>query len=945
MTSIHCGNCGQLHQSVTEVRACHRDRPPSSDAPEEFGEPIEPDVWAPPGDERPKFAARRSDPVASPARTTVAALTGISAGPDVLGRSIVVRPGAPVPEAWSHAPRIAIDGASPATDALVELHVAWLERSRVVVELWGDIPAPEAGPDVPIWDLSPGIDLPLERLAFLLTANCIDGRDGNERWWALDRAVQLGATDGGAADVVLPDGTEAWLDGGPMGLASSAGVSLVPTVHLDHGSLAIAGPDNPDAELAADQLEAVEHRHGAARIVAPAGSGKTRVLTERARHLLRERHHPPSALTLVAFNRRAQQEMTERTSDLTNLRVSTLNALGLAIVAGRAPFIGSNVVPGPVEVIDERQVRRILDDLVSVRRRANTDPIAAWIEALTAVRLGLRPPNEVERSFGGDVDGLSELVAKYRATLRQRRLVDFDEQIVSAIEVLLADPAARAAAQLACRTMLVDEFQDLTPAHLLMVRLLAGPGADVFGVGDDDQTIYGFTGASPRWLIDFERWFPGASSHSLDINYRCPPGVIDAATNLLTHNRERVHKTISAAPDRSASGRDLDIIVTDDPLAAISAECTAAVAHHRPEDVIVLTRVNSSLAPVQVALRAAGHPVVKAVDGRFLERSGVRAVLAWLRLAQAQRFDPADLAIAARRPTRGLSARVVEWIAEQRGPQELRRLADRMRERDAERIAEFADDLEVLRSASQRRSTTTELLTILRDDIGLARALDQLDSSRRAVDRSAHGDDLDALLSLAHLQPDPTRFEPWLRAELDAPGDPAGIQLSTVHRVKGREWAEVIVASTDEGLFPHRLADDIEEERRVFHVAITRAEHRCVVVGDARRPSRFIAEMGQAKKPGSVVVSDGARRSRTSVVAPPTPTAESGGLRDRLREWRRDRAQSDGVPAYVVFNDRTLDELVAVVPTSQASLRRIHGIGAAKIERYGDDLLAVLNAP
>ena len=233
----------------------------------------------------------------------------------------------------------------------------------------------------------------------------------------------------------------------------------------------------------------------------------------------------------------------------------------------------------------------------------------------------------------------------------------------------------------------------------------------------------------------------------------------------------------------------------------------------------------------------------------------------------------------------------------------------------------------------------------MRDDIGLARALDQLDSSRRAVDRSAHGDDLDALLSLAHLQPDPTRFEPWLRAELDAPGDPAGIQLSTVHRVKGREWAEVIVASTDEGLFPHRLADDIEEERRVFHVAITRAEHRCVVVGDARRPSRFIAEMGQAKKPGSVVVSDGARRSRTSVVAQPTPTAESGGLRDRLREWRRDRAQSDGVPAYVVFNDRTLDELVAVVPTSQASLRRIHGIGAAKIERYGDDLLAVLNAP
>ncbi|NOX31813.1 MAG: ATP-dependent helicase, partial [Actinobacteria bacterium] len=755
MTTIHCGNCGEQHQSVTEVRECHRDRPSVAGDDDNFGAP--PDL--PTADDfSPQDHSAPSPPKPTNHRLSAPTVSGVAAGPEELGRCIVVRPGAEVPSAWHAADRIEIDGAAPSPEALAQLHLAWLERTRAVVELWGDIPEPEVGPNLPIWELTPGLDLPLDRLSFLLTANCVDARDGDERWWAIDRAIELGANDSGAGDVTLSDGTEVWLDGGPMGPNYAAELPIVPTVHLEHGSLATAGSDAPVATLAPDQYDAVAHRNGAARIVAPAGSGKTRVLTERARHLLRERNHPASALTLVAFNRRAQQEMKERTADLTNLKVSTLNALGLAIVTGRPPFVRSQVVPGPVEVIDEGRVRRLLDDLVNVRRRANTDPIAAWIEALTAVRLGLRSPQEVERSFSGDVDGLAELVPEYRSLLRQRRLVDFDEQILSAIEVLLNDPAARSAAQLACRTLLVDEFQDLTPAHLLMIRLLSGPAAEVFGVGDDDQTIYGFTGASPRWLIDFERWFPGAGSHHLDVNYRCPPKVIDAATNLLTYNRQRVEKTISAAPDRKPADEDFEVVSTDTPLSVIVAECAGAIKHLRPDQAIVLTRVNASLAPIQVALRSAGHPVVKAVDARFLERSGVKAVLAWLRLAQTKRFDPADLAIAARRPSRGLSARVIEWIGEQRGSQDLRRLAERVRERDSEKIEEFVDDLDTLRSAAQRRSTTAELLTILRDDIGLARALDRLDASRRAVDRSAHGDDLEALLGLAGLQPDPERF-------------------------------------------------------------------------------------------------------------------------------------------------------------------------------------------
>ncbi len=268
------------------------------------------------------------------------------------------------------------------------------------------------------------------------------------------------------------------------------------------GALAAFGPNETGATLAPDQLAAVTHAGGAARIIAPAGSGKTRVLTERARHLLRRWGLPGRAITLVAFNKRAADEMVERTPDLPELQVRTLNALGLSMLGRHRP----------ATTIEEREVRTILGSLVDLPRRANADPAAAWIEALSAVRLGMRSPAEVEAELDGDVDGLAEVFDRYRAILADRRVVDFDEQVYGAIEVLLADPSARRAARASCRAMLVDEFQDLTPAHLLLVRLLAGPDGTVFGVGDDDQTIYGYSGASPEWLIDYRRYFPARAS-------------------------------------------------------------------------------------------------------------------------------------------------------------------------------------------------------------------------------------------------------------------------------------------------------------------------------------------------------------------------------------------------------------------------------------------------
>ena len=301
------------------------------------------------------------------------------------------------------------------------------------------------------------------------------------------------------------------------------------------GRLTVAGDAAPAEELAPDQLAAVTHRAGPARIVAPAGSGKTRVLTARLRHLLRDRGLEPELVTAVAYNTRAAEELRERTAGL-GASIRTIHSLGLMICN----------LDQRREVIGERDQRAILDRLVTVGRIPNTDPFQPWLEALAEVRLALRDPLEVEADRG-DVDGFAETFDRYREELTRRGVIDFDEQIYRAVELLLTRPDLRRRVQRMATHLLIDEFQDLTPAFLLLLRLVAAPAWQLFAVGDDDQTIYGYAGATPDYLVDFDRYFPGASHPALEVNYRCPPDVVEAAVTLLGHNRRRVDKTIRSA--------------------------------------------------------------------------------------------------------------------------------------------------------------------------------------------------------------------------------------------------------------------------------------------------------------------------------------------------------------------------------------------------------------
>ncbi len=923
-------------------------------------------------------------------------------GPAVLGRSVVVLPGQYI-EGFDAAPRVRVDEASLRAPAKVvaNLQRAWIDRTPVLVELAvdaGALQVPETCTDAP-WSLDVSFAFERERLAFLVWANTYDARAGEPVWWWATKAARLGATPTphGPADITLADGTHAWVDGGPRGPLAIDAPMEIAVVHresVDAGLLTRAADAPPLANLAPDQLEAVCHRAGPARVIAPAGSGKTRVLTERARHLIVDRKIEPQLVTAVAYNAKAAEEMRTRCGFDARVgpQVRTFHALGYALLRefGGAP-----------RLLDEREARDRVGALVDVRYATNTDPIAPYLEALGLVRLALHDPKEVEAERD-DIPGFASMFEAYRDGLHDDNAIDFDEQIYGAIELLLRDPDARRVAQRRCRHLLVDEFQDLTPAFLLFARLLAAPAYQVFGVGDDDQTIYGYAGADPRFLVDFAQLFPGATQHALEVNYRCPIDVVTATTALLRHNRKRVAKQVRPGPDAHPAGLALRREPPDRVAPAVVEQVRAWIDAGTPTaEIAVLARVNAWLLAPQVLLAEAGIAVDGSLDTKVLQRTGLRSALAYLRLAFGNgRYHGTDVAEVANRPSRRITSRARDVLRRRRqwSRADLANYGTgREVGRDAERVAELGDALVAL-EAMAKHTTTAEILAHVRDRIGLGAAMQTLDGSSTDVNGS-HADDLGALIQVASVHDDPFSFEAWLRDALSKPRSADGVQLASVHRVKGLEFDRVIALGVHR---PHDLALDVEEERRIAHVAITRARIDAHVIASVADTAPFLDEMAGREPAVPVRVArrtvepapeaPARERERDVRVLEPaigeTLTLEGGDMGEvieieadaakvafagggftrarwgtgvrtdegravleppgynaivaALTSWRAERAAGDGVPAYVVMHNATRDGIARARPVSMVQLSRCAGIGPTKLERYGDDILVAV---
>ena len=925
-------------------------------------------------------------------------------GPAELGRGLVVTAGSALDadlaaaQSWE---RVLLDkallagapdGTSPPTgdggallgETVERLHRAWAGRRPVVVEL--DLTAealqslrlPVIEERVP-YSLGAEFTLLTERLQFLLWRNNYDARSGEPVWWWARKAAGLGAAIGGRADVVLRDGTEAWVDGGPR---QPLDLRVIHAETLELGRLRLqpppAGATGAGTSLAPDQRAAVENPRGPVRVVAPAGSGKTRTLNARLLHLVDDRGVESSIVTAVAYNNRAAGEMRERLQR-PDLQIRTIHSLGWRIVRDVRP---------DATLLGEREVRGRLQRILPQTRRAGTDVFAPYIEALADVRIALRHPETVEAERN-DVPGFAGIFETYRAGLGEQDECDYDEQVYEAIRLLLADPELRARWQARCRHLLVDEFQDLTPAYLLLLRLLASPALNVFGVGDDDQTIYGYAGADPRFLVDYERFFPGAGSAALEVSYRCPPEVVTAVGKLLVHNQRRLPKTVRAASAAGPATPDAGTPNTDKPGAAssgspdpgnlptgaassgafrirrvpdeqLAAEAAAQITAWRTEGVpesgiAVLARVNSMLLPTLAALDEAGIGTRCVLGITLMQRNLVRAALAWMRLALgSDSMDARDLNEAVRRPGRKINrpARdLLEGVWDV-SLEQLTALGKDLNKRHSEAWGGFIADIAAAARVVSAGGDSRTLVDFLMSNVGLGRAAGALDSGRTRPDRAAHADDLLALRRTAAVYSDPAGFGRQLAGLLRGTSeDGEGITLTSIHRVKGLEWDRVLVFGADETLMPHQLATDIEEERRVLHVAITRGRSQVVVLADAARPSRFLDELEgrppkrQPERRGITFEASTARRpTAPKSAAPGDEEPYDEALFESLRQWRLEEARRQDVRAFRVFGNRVLRNITRAAPTTMAQLADVSGIGPSKLAAYGDAVLAVIHA-
>ena len=630
--------------------------------------------------------------------------------------------------------------------------------------------------------------------------------------------------------------------------------ALHAATRLYRGAAAPAGaqPASPsEGKLDAEQRRAAGAGDSVVQVIAPAGSGKTAVLIERARVLL-GRGVPAERILCTTFNRDARVEMQQR-----------LGAAGLAVQARTFHSIGWWLMReeglarggGPRE-LSLNQWRRLCT--LALREEGTwIDPGDAR-DAIGAVKLGLMAtPREFRRQADAHHNGpvLADIYERYELHLAEQGVHDFDDLVLVAVRALREDSELRRRWQARFRHVLVDEYQDIEPAQELLVRILAAPEDGLYCVGDEDQTLYGWRRASVRRIVDLDLAYPGLERVCLARNYRCPTEVVEASRQLIEHNRVRFPKPILPAPGRDLAPTPALVLREHANQDRAGDEVASALAGRSREQIVVLARTTNLLRTVALACAKLGVRIT-APDSVF-EPHGARGALeAYLRLCSAPReANPDDVALVCRAPSRGLPYGAEERVAS--GLRAGRTFSDslagvpadgrqRLRLEDAGRIL---DSLAAITDA-------TRFVRYLRGPGGLDAYFKEHEQAfgdtekielevLEGAQREAAGKTVAEYAALFQARRDA------LQAIRD---DANGIELTTVHRAKGRQWLEVHVFGCDEQQLPHARAlevtreeraagEGLEAERRLAYVAFTRATGS-LVLHVSGSPSRFLTEAG-----------------------------------------------------------------------------------------------------
>jgi DNA helicase-2/ATP-dependent DNA helicase PcrA len=609
--------------------------------------------------------------------------------------------------------------------------------------------------------------------------------------------------------------------------------------------------------LNAEQRAAAEATRGPVCILAGAGTGKTTTITRRIAWQVASGAFDPSAVVAVTFTDKAAGELRSRLATLgvEGVRASTFHSAALALLRR---FHGD---PGKILSTKALLLRRIGNSLPMPYKFRPAGDLATEIE--WAKNRRLTPATYLDGLGDHEPPIPADLALRVFREYEKRKdeagAIDFEDLLGRTIETLEADGQALDTVRSRWQAFTVDEYQDVNLLQQTLLDLWLGDRDDVCVVGDDYQSIYGFTGASARWLLALPQRFPQAHVVRLEQNYRSTPQVLALANRLVPRlggSEKTLRATLPDGPEpelrRCSTPEEQGMLVAE----RVRALVAAGVPH---EEQAVLVRTNARAADFEEAFHDAGIPFQGA---SLLARDAARRMIKALGYGSTSEV-----------------AATVRALADEQGL--LASPPEKLGEREQTRQADLAR---------------------------LVRLAEQFDDGERTLGEFA-----------ASLQ---ERF---------GASAGRGVHLLTLHRAKGLEFDAVYIPRLEEGELPSRRAkgEELEDERRLLYVGLTRAKRHLLVTWSGKS-SRFLEEMGI--RPGASVAGD--PKVKQKLEATPAVLA--------LKEWRLARARSEEVPAYVVFNDRTLAELIRMAPRTIAELAEVPGIGPAKIERYGSELLAAL---
>jgi DNA helicase-2/ATP-dependent DNA helicase PcrA len=691
------------------------------------------------------------------------------------------------------------------------------------------------------------------------------------------------------------------------------------------------------------QREAVEHGAGPMLVLAGAGSGKTRVLTARVARLVREHGVDARHILAVTFTNKAAAEMKHRVAKLLDrepdgLWIGTFHSVCARLLRREAPLLGYTRAFTIYDEDDsEALLRRVIDDLGLPPKLYTARSVR---HEISRAKNAMTTPEEVAAAALDPWHAnIARIYAASLAALHRANAMDFDDLLLQPLALFAQHPDRLAWWQGRFRFLLVDEYQDTNRAQYRFLRALGGDHGNVFVVGDDDQSIYGWRGADLRNILEFQQDFPGATLVRLEENYRSTAPILEVANAVIGANTGRLGKTLRAT---RPGGERVTVVRAADDRDEAEWLVRRFVEHarggeHAFDEMAVLMRTNAQTRAFEEELRRVGVPyrVVGAVS--FYERREVKDVLAWLRLL-VNRDDDEAFRRAAGVPRRGigetslaaLGAAATLWgWSLHRAAAAAGRVPD-LKPRARDLLEHFAADLDAL-GAELGRLQPAEALRALIGRLAYDRFL--LEEDETGPERVENVNELVNAAAAwseewgAADGEDGTPLERFLaQAALTAnaevqKGD-RGITLMTLHAAKGLEFRVVAVAGLEEGLFPLSRADTpeaVEEERRLCYVGVTRAQDVLYLshAGARRRagalmpsfPSRFLADVPpslteeRVTRPSWGVAREWTRRpgsTRPTPLGPAPSRAAPLALAAEREEWADAAAANDDAPRYVV---------------------------------------------